>query len=351
MNFADEPYIRIYTRDTKTWLKLGFEGQSVLVLISRKLDRSGVLDGIDDPAEDVALILRAPVETVRIGLERLFALRVLELHGNRLIAPNYIEAQTCAKSDRLRQQELRERRRTETLGLPEAEPAPVTKRDEPSRDVTPVTDRHAPSQDVTLICALPSLTVRGSERAPPHVASPEPERDPEVLVPTRRRSRFAPEDFEPTELHRVRCQELRLDVGEIVRAFKLCEFQRDYSDWDRRFSSWIEDERVKRETARANPSAPRASPGFAGNDLDTTGAATVFRPSDDDRKFATAHALDLDRAVKDYRASSRARALDTPTQARDFSNRLKCWHVTGQWIVDGALPKNPLPKRRGTEAA
>lgn len=200
----------------------------------------------------------------------------------------------------------------------------------------------------------------GAERAPgapeppppPRVIEPEPERPPEVLAPVARRSRFAPKDFEPTDEHRVRCQELRFDVTELVKAFKRHEFQREYSDWDRRFAGWIEDERIQRETARANP---RASPGSgfgSGSDLDTTGAATAFRPTDDDRKLAKKHDLDLERAVKDYRKSSRALALDTPTQERDFSNRLKCWAVTGQWIVDGALPKNPHARRRaGTEAA
>lgn len=99
-------------------------------------------------------------------------------------------------------------------------------------------------------------------------------------------------------------------------------------------------------------SSPRASPSGFGSDLDTTGAATAFRPTDDDRKLAKKHDLDLERAVRDYRKSARASALDTPTQERDFSNRLKCWAVTGQWIVDGALPQNPHARRRaGTEAA
>lgn len=109
--------------------------------------------------------------------------------------------------------------------------------------------------------------------------------------------------------------------------------------------------RFAAQQERKAQSSPRASPGGFGSDLDTTGAALAFHASDDDRKFALGHALDLDRAVRDYRASQRAAALDTPTQRRDFSNRLKCWHATGQWIVDGALPKNPVPKRRATEAA
>jgi hypothetical protein len=197
MNFADEPYVRIYTRDTKTWLKLGFEGQTVLLFLTRKLDRSGVLDGIEDPAEDVALITGVPLEIVRIGLERLLDRGVFELKGTRLIAPNFIEAQSCAKSDRLRQQELRERRRSETLGTPEAEwapasePAPVTKRDEPSREVTAVTARHEPSQIVTPILSVPSSFLSLGERA--RVANEtELAAEPPTIA-------FLPKDWEPGE--------------------------------------------------------------------------------------------------------------------------------------------------------
>ncbi|HEY6056259.1 MAG TPA: hypothetical protein VIU86_20175, partial [Gaiellaceae bacterium] len=189
-------YVRIYTRDTKTWLKLGFEGQTVLLFLTRKLDRSGVLDGIEDPAEDVALITGVPIEIVRIGLARLLERGVFELKGTRLIAPNFIEAQSCAKSDRLRQQELRERRRSETLGTAEAEPeratepAPVTKRDEPSRDVTTVTARHEPSQLVTPILSVPSSFLSLGERA--RVANETEPAEPPTIA-------FLPEDWTPSE--------------------------------------------------------------------------------------------------------------------------------------------------------
>lgn len=64
-------------------------------------------------------------------------------------------------------------------------------------------------------------------------------------------SKFAPEEFEPDETHRVRCQELALETAELLRAFKAHEFNREYSDWPRRFSKWIEDEKLKRETESA----------------------------------------------------------------------------------------------------
>lgn len=69
--------------------------------------------------------------------------------------------------------------------------------------------------------------------------------------PTSRKGRFAPDDFAPSDAHRVRVQELRLDMGDLLRRFKVQEFTRDYTNWDKRFSVWIEDQRIKRETDAA----------------------------------------------------------------------------------------------------
>ncbi len=87
---------------------------------------------------------------------------------------------------------------------------------------------------------------------------PTPERDPERAG--KPGSRFAPAEFEPNESHRVRCQELRLDIAEELRAFRLHEFNRAYSDWPRRFGKWIEETKVKRETERAKGMPEQRAP-------------------------------------------------------------------------------------------
>ena len=53
MNFEDEHYVRIYTKDTKTWLRWGWEGQTVFMHLMRRLDKAGVLEDIEDPVPDV----------------------------------------------------------------------------------------------------------------------------------------------------------------------------------------------------------------------------------------------------------------------------------------------------------
>lgn len=183
----------------------------------------------------------------------------------------------------------------------------------------------------------------GKERAAAH---PPPRVDsdpaPEVIEPVGRRSRFAPSDFQPNAEHRTRCAELRFEVEPLVKAFKRHEFKRDYTDWNRRFADWIEREKIIRETAQAN--APRASPGA---DLDTTSAATVFHPTNEHRAFCTKHNLDLNTAVRAYRASPGTQQLGTVQQERDFMNRLKCWAAIGRFISDGPLPR----RKAGNEAA
>lgn len=99
---------------------------------------------------------------------------------------------------------------------------------------------------------------------PTTASAPAP--SPPVIRVVPGKGRFAPEDFEPSELQRVRCQELRFDVVELVRRFKLQEFNRDYTDWGKRFSLWIEAEKLERETRQAHPSLARASPRPAGSD-------------------------------------------------------------------------------------
>lgn len=114
----------------------------------------------------------------------------------------------------------------------------------------------SPSVTVTHVtvgddCASVSVSASPSESGSdpdPEAAGAEPTPPPSS---TSRKGRFAPDDFAPSDAHRVRCQELRFDIGELLRDFKLQEFNRDYSNWDKRFSKWIEDQRIKRETEQA----------------------------------------------------------------------------------------------------
>lgn len=142
MDWSNEAYVRLYVRNTTTWRRLGFEGQTMLMHMLRVVDRAGVLD-IEDmpPGEAAALHTGAPPDFAAAGMAKILELKSMIHDGTRLVFPNFIEAQEATKSDKQRQKESRERRA-------------VTNRDEPSQIVT---KSHVQSQVVTsghsLLCS------------------------------------------------------------------------------------------------------------------------------------------------------------------------------------------------------
>lgn len=145
MDWSNEPYVRLYSRDTATWRRLRGEGQAVLSLLMRKLDQAGVMDGIVDPYDDVSVAIGLPLEFVKTGLDNLFKNEVFLFKDDVIFMPNFMEAQTASKSDKQRQKESRDNRR--------AKADFVTKRDTVSQNVTDksqkVTKCHDSSQAVT----------------------------------------------------------------------------------------------------------------------------------------------------------------------------------------------------------
>lgn len=171
MNFEDESYVRLYVRDTKTWLRLGFEGQCVLMFLLRKVDRAGVLDGIEDLCADVALITGVPAELVVIGLPRLLEREVLEHHEDCLVIPNFIEAQTATRTDKARQKDSRDRRLAEAR-LVTIRDAAVTPCDQTVTAQPVATEPVTPSIDLT----KPSLTEPNEDTSPSAPRAPAPVR-------------------------------------------------------------------------------------------------------------------------------------------------------------------------------
>jgi hypothetical protein len=120
LNYEDEDYVRFYTRDTVSWMALGWEGQTVLALMLHgKFDRSGVFDcDGHTPSHAVTLVTRLPEDVAERGLKRLLESKTWVHRDGKIIWPKFIEAQTCRRSDRLRQRESRENRKKEALGQP-----------------------------------------------------------------------------------------------------------------------------------------------------------------------------------------------------------------------------------------
>lgn len=289
MNFEDEAYVRIYQRDTKTWLRWQWEGQTVFCLLSRKLDRAGVIDDITDPVADVALVTRLPEAVVAIGLPRLLESGTFELHGTKLIAPRYVEAQNATKSDRLRAAELRKRRRDlARAGSPSRPPpadssvrddAVTAERDSahlvtegeqdvmpPSQSVAPssreVTSSHAASHGVTPSLAYPSLAL--SDPPEPPRGQTDDDGDTKTTSTSRRRpgkrgSTECPLDLKPDPTTAATAWEL--GFSEKLRDFevKRCiDWARGKTvkrgDWQATLRNWL------RKSAEERGLKPREEP-------------------------------------------------------------------------------------------
>lgn len=161
MNWSDERYVRLYTRDTTNWCMWSWQAQSLFPLILRKLDRAGRLDLGKHGRRGLLAHVRMPWEHIEIGLDDLLRDGCIELHQDEqiLVMPNYIEAQEARTSDKERQRSLRERMRDlaryDLIGPHPSNGAhvDVTNRDQTSHAVTGC---HTPSQAVTPYRTVPS---------------------------------------------------------------------------------------------------------------------------------------------------------------------------------------------------
>lgn len=150
MDWSRERYVRLYTRNTGTWVLLSWQARCVLPLLMRSLDRAGrlALPGKAKPEAVIAKLLDVPVRVVKPGLEDLVAAGVIELTVSGVVMPNFAEAQECksvAIPGAERTAEWRRRKR-------EADDNGVTNGDASDDVTTTVTD-------VTPCLAVPSRTV------------------------------------------------------------------------------------------------------------------------------------------------------------------------------------------------
>lgn len=145
MDWSNERYVRLYTRDTETVLLQSWQARAVFREMLRKCDRAGVIECRTGP-RGLAVVLNMPPEVVVEQLPTLLADGSVATCEGGYVLPNFIEAQEAPQSDKQRAKESRERRRDRARS-----PAHVTKRDSvdnrhsashgaAKRD-TPVTDR------------------------------------------------------------------------------------------------------------------------------------------------------------------------------------------------------------------
>lgn len=174
MDWSNERYVRVYTRDTSDLLVIQWSGRALLWEMIRKADRAGIVDS-DEP-EVLAELLRMPLDVVSEALPRLLERECVTratVEGRTvLLIRNYIDAQESAQTDKHRQRESRARRneraKSQHVTICDMKAENVTKRDAASQNVTSGTENSMPlSQHVTMCHSVPSLAV--PSRAEPYL--------------------------------------------------------------------------------------------------------------------------------------------------------------------------------------
>lgn len=236
MNFEDEEYVRLYTRDTVTMKRIGWEGRTVLWHLMRKVEGSGVLelDAGDDAAEAVAALCDLSEELARTGLERLASRGVTELHGSSLVLVKFVEAQNARRSDRLRAQDYRDRKRANSP-------------DETDESLRSVTDRHDSSPlSLSLSLPVPLPKIRSDGPGGPDIAksdldsfAPDPKALKQAKTPKKPGWRRFPVAFLPDDSHRKLAQQLGVSLAAELEAIRDHEFVKPKTDPAATLRTWL----------------------------------------------------------------------------------------------------------------
>ncbi len=267
--------MRLYTRDTPTWIHMSWEARVTWPLLMRKLEREGKYDlgpwGIQGLAND----LRIPLEIADAGVTGLVTAGVLVRRDGVLFAPNFYDAQNVrrALSDAERQANLRERRKIAQMATGQ----PTL----PGVEGTPHADkRHDVTDRVTLVPSavplpVPSSAVPGGVggSAPPtapdrrngsasHESKPSRRRGPKG---TRLTIDWQPDEKTIADLRAV----LRVDPLAALPAFR--DFwtskpgrRAEKLDWNATFRNWVRRDREKLpplfERKKVEPKEPSEPP-------------------------------------------------------------------------------------------
>lgn len=116
MDWSNERYVRVYTRDTPRTLVLPWQARCLFWELLRKVDRAGVLDLGDAQIEALAVTLGCPLEEAESALGHWLKQGRVVISDGQLVVPNYIEAQESTQSNAARSRAARERRRMHAIG-------------------------------------------------------------------------------------------------------------------------------------------------------------------------------------------------------------------------------------------
>lgn len=248
IDWANEPYVRLYKRETDDDLLLTWEARAVWHEMLKRFDRSGLLE-TRRGVRGLAAMLRIPVEVVERALPELIEDgRVRSVPPVGFASKNYIVANDTPRTDRARKEESRYRRINDALSSTNseiqghAESRDVTRGHTESRAVTQsraeqiISDHQSPEIPAPGD-ALSQLKAKCDALNPPlELTSPEP---------TKKRGRkpsasaAIPEDWEPRAQERELAARLGLDCDAEAAEFKTYWLGegRPKKDWNMTFQN------------------------------------------------------------------------------------------------------------------
>jgi hypothetical protein len=235
MDWANERYVRVYTRDTVDWSLLSWQARSLWLHLMRKFDRAGCIYLGRHGVRGLAVLVGMPFEVVDQAVEELAKDGCVELRGEWLVAKNFIDAQEADQTDAQRAREYRARRRDRAMldKLPEPRQLSidaVTGRDDRVTGVGGV--RHSDPADPAVPSdpAEPASRSTGSPSAPTGSGGKKGKRKQQL-----------PPDWKPSPKHEVLAIERGVDLADQATRFRdsAVAHARVYADWDAAFANWL----------------------------------------------------------------------------------------------------------------
>ena len=111
MDWANERWVKLYTRNSVEWELLAWQARALLPLLMRRCDASGVIDFPSrvGATRSIAKYLDVPEDVVAAGLDDLESSETIEIRDCSLLLVNFVEAQEANATPAERQRRKRER--------------------------------------------------------------------------------------------------------------------------------------------------------------------------------------------------------------------------------------------------
>ncbi len=110
IDYANEPYRRLYTKSTTAWKAMGWKARVTFLSFHKELDRYGEMqmDG-ESPVKTIFLASGLPEEIIEQGLSELIKRKWIIQENESLVEPFFFKAEETSRSDSFRQRGHREK--------------------------------------------------------------------------------------------------------------------------------------------------------------------------------------------------------------------------------------------------